>query len=87
MEEQKEETKSFHIENVGKNIYTTIIGAVLMSMSVAVVFLEWFFGKKSPAEAWQVAAVFVLGFALLFMRDKLTSYIDVFARKKIDGSK
>lgn len=87
MEEKKEVETSryFHIENVGKNIITTIIGSVLMSMSVLVVILEWFFGFKTPAEPWQVALIFVVGFALLFMRDRLATYIDIFAKKKIGG--
>jgi hypothetical protein len=82
MEEQKEE-KYFHTENISKNIYTTVIGCVLMTVSSIAICMNWFFEfKQIPVT--QVAIVFTAGFALLFMRDKISSYIDGFVKKKID---
>lgn len=82
MEEEKEE-KYFHTENISKNIYTTIIGCSLMTISSVAICMNWFFEFKQIPVA-QVAIVFVAGFALLFMRDKISSYIDGFVKKKID---
>lgn len=82
MEEEKE-NKYFHTENVGKNVVTTIIGCILMTISAIAICLNWFFDLKE-VPVLQVAIVGVVGFALLFMRDKVSSYIDVFVKKKID---
>lgn len=87
MEEQREE-KYLHIENVGKNLVTTIIGCVLMSLSVVAVVINWYFpniGDPVPYSA--ISVVFVIGFILLFMRDKAKDYVDIFIKKKIDTSK
>ncbi len=84
MEDKKnEDSKYFHAENVSKNIVTTIIGCVLMTISAAAICLNWFFEFKE-IPILQVSGVFVAGFALLFMRDKVATYIDIFTRKKID---
>lgn len=83
MEETKE-TKYFHVENVGKNMVTTLIGCIAMGMVLALVFMEWFLGFVSPAEPWHKVLVFVVGFALMFMKDNIKSYIDVFTKKKLE---
>lgn len=85
MEEQKEDGRYFHVENIAKNIVTTVIGALLMLVSSGTVMVSWFIVLPMKPEYWQLAVIFGLGFALLFMRDKLTTYIDVFTRKKIDN--
>ena len=85
MEEQKED-KYFHTENVSKNIVTTIIGCILMMISSAAICLNWFFEFKE-IPVIQVAVVGAVGFALLFMRDKVSTYLDVFVRRKIDNTK
>jgi membrane protein YdbS with pleckstrin-like domain len=85
MEEQKED-KYFHTENVSKNVITTIIGSVLMIISAVAICMNWFFELKQ-IPVMQVAIVGAVGFALLFMRDKVSSYLDVFVRRKIDNSK
>jgi len=88
MEEQKEDGKYFHVENIAKNIWTTVIGCILMGVSAFAFMAPWFVVLPvQPPEDWKLICVFVAGFALLFMRDKITTYIDVFTRKKIDSSK
>lgn len=90
MEEIKidRDEKYFHIENIGKNIVTTVIGIVLMGASAGTFIMSWFVELPLIKDkTWQIAAVFFLGFILLFMRDKLSTYIDMFSRKKIDTIK
>lgn len=90
MEEQQKnetETKYFHVENVGKNIITTVIGCILMGMSTTALVLQWFFARTIPASNTALAVVFAIGFMLLFMRDKVQTYLDIFTRKKIDAEK
>jgi hypothetical protein len=85
MEEQKEE-KYIHFENVSKNIYTTIFGFALMSLSLTALIIKWFFNvpKIDTVPYWQLAVVAAVGFILLFMRDNVKSYLDIFIKKKID---
>lgn len=83
MEEQKTEDRYFHIENVGKNIITTVIGCVLMVIGMIALIMVWFFDLET-IPLWQVCVVEAVGFLLLFARDKVTSYLDIFIRKKID---
>ncbi len=83
MEEQKEDGKYFHVENVAKNAVTTIIGIVLMAISAGTVLLSQFVDLPNM-KLWVMGVVFIAGFALLFMRDKLGTYIDIFTRKKIE---
>lgn len=74
----------FHgTENVSKNIVTTVIGCLLMIISSVAICMNWFFDHKE-IPILQVSVVGTVGFALLFMRDKITTYIDIFTRKKID---
>lgn len=86
MEEQtspKSEEKYFHIENIGKNFGTTIAGLVLMGIAIAAIIMDWFLHRPTGAAPWQIGLVFVAGFALLFMRDNIKSYIDIYTKKKI----
>lgn len=88
MEEQKEDQKYFHVENLAKNIWTTVIGCIIMAVSAFAFMAPWFVVLPvNPPESWKLICTFIFGFALLFMRDKITTYIDVFTRKKIDNSK
>lgn len=86
MEEQIRTDKLIHVENVGKGIYTTIIGSILLGVSTAAVVMNWFFpaALAEPIPYIPVSVVGVVGFSLLFMRDKVSSYIDIFVKKKID---
>ena len=79
------ETKTFAVENIAKNIYTTLAGCVLMSVSGFAFMAPWFIvlPVQPPAE-WKLIATFFVGFILLFMKDNLKSYIDAYAKKKID---
>lgn len=84
MEEQREE-KYFHFENIGKNIVTTIIGCGLMALSVTAVIITWFFPNAAPPIPYTpISVVFVIGFILLFMRDRAKDYVDIFIKRKID---
>ena len=82
MEEIKED-RYFHTENVSKNIVTTVIGCVLMLLSSAAICMNWFFEFKQ-IPIIQVSVVGAVGFMLLFMRDKISSYLDVIIKKKTD---
>lgn len=85
MEEQKEE-KYFHYENIGKNIVTTVIGCFCMTLSIAAVIMNWFFPNVAPPIPYgPISVVFVIGFVLLFMRDKAKDYVDIFIKRKIDS--
>lgn len=88
MEEVKEEKtvegKYFHVENIGKNLVTTVIGIVLMSVSAFAFMIQWFVVLPVKPEWWQLAIAFALGLMLLFARDKVVTYVDIFTRKKID---
>lgn len=83
MEEDKKESRYFHTENISKNVVTTVIGCVLMTLSAVAITMNWFFDVKE-IPILQVSVVGVVGFSLLFMRDKVSSYIDVFVKKKIE---
>jgi hypothetical protein len=83
--EDQNEGKIFHIENIAKNLWTTIIGGLIMAASALAFIAPWFVVLPvQPPEPWKLFLSFVAGFALLFMRDKITTYIDIFTRKKID---
>lgn len=84
---EEREDKYFHVENIGKNIVTTIIGCVLMSLSVTAVVITWFFPKIAEVPYWPILGVGLAGFILLFMRDNAKGYVDIFIKKKIDNSK
>ena len=82
MEEKPD--RYFHIENITKNAVTTFIGTVLMSASSLTFIATWFVSLPLIEDKmYQLGLVFILGFALLFMRDKITTYIDIFTKKKI----
>lgn len=80
------EDKLIHIENVGKGIYTTVIGSILLGVATTAVIMNWFFPSllHEPIPYIPVSIVGTVGFALLFMRDKVSSYIDIFAKKRLD---
>lgn len=84
MEEEKQsvETRYFHVENIGKNLWTSLIGGFLMALGVYAVIRDWFFDDPTSAEPYQIVLVFVAGFALLFMKDKLPSFIEGYFKKK-----
>lgn len=87
-EQPKEDGKYLHVENVAKNLWTTIIGCVIMGVSAFAFMAPWFVVLPvQPPDAWKLIATFFVGFALLFMKDKVIVYLDIFTRKKIDSSK
>lgn len=86
--DQQTDGKYFHGENIAKNMWTTVIGCIIMGVSAFAFMAPWFIVLPvTPPEAWKLIATFFVGFALLFMRDKITTYIDIFTKKKIDSSK
>ncbi len=82
MEEPVKEEKYFHYENIGKNIVTTIIGIVMMGVSGGAVMVSQFI-PLPLLNLWVMAGVFTVGLLLLFAKDKLITYIDIFTKKKI----
>jgi len=82
MEEKVKEEKYFHYENIGKNIWTTLIGSLLMAISGGLVLASQII-ELPLLKIWWMVGVFTAGFALLFMRDKLPSFIESYTKKKI----
>ncbi len=83
MDSPKTEEKYFHFENVGKNIWTTLIGCAFMALSGGAVLVGQFI-ELPLMKLWVMAVVFTVGFALLFMRDKLPSFIEGYVKKKTE---
>ncbi len=79
---EQDDNKYFHAENITKNLVTTIIGVLIMVSSAATYVVSWYVDlpRVNPTH---LAIAFVAGFALLFMRNNLISYIDIFTKKKI----
>jgi hypothetical protein len=71
------ENKNFSYENVFKSWFTTLLGCVIM----AVCFYEWYKGEMTDMQAIMGG---IIGFALLFMRDAIPTFISRFINKKID---
>jgi hypothetical protein len=83
---EKTEEKYFHTENITKNVVTTVIGCVLLIISAVGICMNWFFDFKEIPIV-QISVVGAVGFAMLFMRDKISSYLDVFVTRKIEKPK
>jgi TRAP-type uncharacterized transport system fused permease subunit len=69
------------IENVIKQIWTTILGLVGMSLAL----YGWWEGTLTT---WEAGGLATIGFALLFMRDEIPGFIKMFinaAIKKFKG--
>lgn len=80
MEEEKKESKEmvyFHVENVFKNLFTTLFGCGVMCLSIYAGWIE-------KVEWWQASLGCGAGFAFLFMKDDIKVYISKFVGKKID---
>jgi TRAP-type uncharacterized transport system fused permease subunit len=56
-------------ENIIKSWFTTILGCIAMGLSL----FGWWFDQLTD---WQGVALFIIGFALLFMRDKISGMIE-----------
>lgn len=82
------EEKYLHIENIGKNLITTIFGIILMAIAVTAMTVNIFVPELIPKVEWYyLGGIFVLGFILMFMKDNMKTYIDIAVRKKIDNTK
>lgn len=67
-------------ENVLKSIVTTVLGAVIMGFAFYGWYTEWL-------TDWQAGGSGMIGFALLFMRDKLPEFIGQFFTVLLDKFK
>jgi hypothetical protein len=69
-------------ENIFKSWFTTLLGCVLMGLGV----YEWW--MKGETDWYRIAAPIVGGFALLYMKDKISEWIVEFFKailSKITG--
>lgn len=62
-----------NIENIFKNIITTIIGAVIMASA----YYGWW---NDHLTDWQAGGAGITGFALLWMRDQIPNFIGQFVQ-------
>ncbi len=67
------------MENLFKSWATTALGVGLWLIAI----WEMFFDPKSDIEAWQFALLIGGGFALLWMRDSISTWINDFIQSKI----
>lgn len=63
-------------ENILKSWFSSIIGATAMTLSI----YGWWFDQLTD---FQGLALFVIGFALLWMRDKISTFIESAIRAAI----
>jgi hypothetical protein len=68
------------MENIFKSWATTLFGLALWGIAV----YEFFFDKDSAIEAWQAGLMVVGGFALLWMRDSVSQWINSWVQKKVN---
>lgn len=67
------EEKFIHLQNIVKGIFTSIIGLVAMSAAG----YGWWTDHLTD---WQAGGLAIIGFALLFMTDKIPTFIDQFVQ-------
>lgn len=73
--EVKENTFA-HIDNIKKEIITTIVGVVLMGASLIDALSAWDMPSIDGVERkYQLVLVFIIGFGHLFLRDTLIDVI------------
>lgn len=66
------------MEAVFKSWVTTLFGLALWGIAV----YEMFFNPDSEMEPWQFGLMIMSGFALLWMRDKISEWINTFVANK-----
>ena len=71
------------MENIIKGWFTSLLGAALMVMSV----FEWWTVEQKQMYDWDIAAPFIAGFALLYMKDKISDWINSLVQAAIDKFK
>lgn len=71
------------MENIVKGWFTSLLGAALMIMAV----LEWWTVEAKQLYDFDVIGPFIAGFALLYMKDKISDWIGQFIQAVIDKFK
>lgn len=80
MEDEKKaptEEKYFHYENIGKSLWTTFTGSIMMVVGVGSIVLSQFI-ELPLLNLWVMSCISAAGLFLLFAKDKLIENIDVF---------
>jgi len=70
------------MENVVKSWFTTLLGCILMGLGV----FDWWNGEET--DWYKISAPIIGGFALLYMKDKISDWITEFFKailSKITG--
>lgn len=71
------------MENIVKGWFTSLLGAALMVMAV----YEWWTVKEKQIYDWDILGPFIAGFALLYMKDKISEWIGTLFSAIIDKFK
>lgn len=71
------------MENIVKGWFTSLLGAALMVMAV----LEWWSTPEMEIYDWNVLGPAIGGFALLYMKDKISEWIGSLIQGIIDKFK
>ena len=71
------------MENIVKGWFTSLLGAILMLASV----YEWWSVEEKQMYDWDIACPFIAGFALLYMKDKISEWITSLVQAAIDKFK
>jgi len=71
------------VENMIKGWFTSLLGAALMVMAV----VEWWTTENKQIYEWDILAPFIAGFALLYMKDKISEWIGTFFQALVDKFK
>ncbi len=71
------------VENMIKGWFTSLLGAALMVMAV----YQWWTEDKKQIYEWDVIGPFIAGFALLYMKDKISEWIGALFQTIIDKFK
>lgn len=71
------------MENIVKGWFTSLIGAILMIMAI----VEWWTVENKQVYEWDILGPFIGGFALLYMKDKISEWIGSFVQAVIDKFK
>ncbi len=71
------------MENIVKGWFTSLLGASLMVMSI----FEWWTVDNKQFYDYDVLGPMIAGFALLYMKDKISEWIGLFVQSVLDKFK
>lgn len=71
------------MENLAKGWFTSILGAAIMIMSI----IEWWTTDNKMFYDFDVLGPFIAGFALLYMKDKISEWIGSFISSLLEKFK